>query len=936
MRFGFFLVFIIISCSKNKPEEPTFKPSEDLIKAHELYSTYDSLSVENDSLAQVSLQEAIEILLKEQDSVDSLFKYLEPRITYLADNFGYDSAQYYFDTYQLADKKELAKPKSKALYYYLKGYTLYHNQDYNGSIDSHNKAIEILDKNGIEDDILLPNILSEAGFSYWQIDIEHKSKAYNTRAHELLWKYHQKEEPGAMVSSFMNLLQNMQEYGDWENGQRILHNFEEYFARLKAGEFDITEEQLQIFGYKFYYSKSYFLVLRPDKKVYIELLAEFTAWHQKHQLDSYFDHYLYAFDSMGYGMLNEKQFKEAKAYFDKMRELARSDHNKMKALSNYASLYYAQDMPDLMLEYTRKSLAEKDFDNNDISYLILKLTEAKLMAKPENAIKVQGMVKKAIERFLDKEIDIKNLSLDDINNSISNRWMYILNSASAVYRKSAGDNKDYQQTALSLSQLSLKIFLIYYEKGTFNFPLDETHKTINEEILFNVKAANFSQPQLLDILEKVENGSSQHLWNSFLNKNMENLNLPENLLEEKNRLQLKLANLKDNAPEEAAIKDSISTTELKISKQNKSFDRNSYHEFSVKKIIGELEENQSVLRYFVTENEVFATCLDKEKVELYYLGDKDSLSKAIDTYIDQIRTLDASWEETSTTLFNKLIAPLAENLKEEIIIIPESFLQELPFETLAANGKPIGLDHQISYAHGIQFLQHESQKKASGLLSIAPDYQNSKYLNIPKNVAEIEKIAEITPTYELLNSAATKEKFLASLGKYNAYHLAMHAHMDTNNYESSSLIFSNDEELKFKELYNLNFPASMVTLSACNTGVGQELVGEGLMSLSRALTYAGVASVVHSLWRIPDTETAELMKHFYQNIKNGEAKNIALANAKRQFIKENPLKQHPFYWAGFVTVGDNSPVDLETNNYWWLLLLLLPISYLALRSFRRS
>ncbi|MFT5884675.1 MAG: CHAT domain-containing protein [Arcticibacterium sp.] len=938
MRLWLFLLLASLACSEKKVNSPVEKPSEGLQKAYGLYTEYDALRTIDDSLAQIKLLKATEILNKEASGIDSLFKYLEPRVTYLADNFGHDSAQYYFESYQLAAKKDQANSKSQALYYYLKGFTLYHNLDFNGSIESYNKAIEILDKKGNEADILLPTILGEAGFAYWKIDVEHKSKAYNNRAHELLWKYHQKDEPNALVFSFMNLLINMQEYGDLENGQRILHDFDAYFARLQSREeFDLTEEQLQIFGYKFYYSKSYFLVLKPDKKVYAELLAEFTAWHQKYQLDTYFDHYLYAFDSMGYGMLSEKQFAEAKAYFDKMLKLARSDHNRMKALSNYASLYFTQDKPDLMLKYTRKSLAEKSFENNDISYVTLKVTEAKLMAKPENAAEVQAMIKNSLERFLDKKIDLLNLSLDDVNNSISGRWMYILNSASTAFRKSAGENNEYQKIALNFSKLSLEMFLIYYEKGTFNFPLDETHKSVNEEILFNVKAANFSQEQLLEVLGKIENGSSQHLWNTFLNKNIENLHLPEDLLEEKNRLQIKLANLPKNAANTRFVVDSIAITERQISSKNSGFDRNSYREFSVKSILEELKENQCILRYFVTENEVFATYLSKKKVAVYHLGNKASLNRFIDTYIEQLRSLDASWEESSKSLFKKLIGPIKENIKEEIVIIPESFLQELLFEALTSNETTIGLSHQISYAHGIPFLKHRSlPKKASGLLSIAPDYQNSKYLNIPQSEAEIENIAEVTSTYELLNNEASKENFLASLGKYNVYHLAMHAHLDTTDHESSSLVFSEDKELKFKELYELNFPASMVTLSACNTGIGKELVGEGLMSLSRALTYAGVESVVHSLWRIPDTETAELMKFFYQNIKNGEAKNAALSNAKKQFLKENPLKQHPFYWAGFVAVGDNSPVNLETQNYWWFLLLLLPLGYFVLRSFRRS
>ena len=182
------------------------------------------------------------------------------------------------------------------------------------------------------------------------------------------------------------------------------------------------------------------------------------------------------------------------------------------------------------------------------------------------------------------------------------------------------------------------------------------------------------------------------------------------------------------------------------------------------------------------------------------------------------------------------------------------------------------------------------------------------------------------------NNNATKQAFLDNLLDYQLQHLAMHATMDTTEYENSSLLFANNESLTFSEIYQLTRPAEMVTLSACNTGVGTHVNGEGLMSLSRAFLYAGTSSVVHSLWRVPDQETAEIMGFFYQNLSEGMPKGLALQEAKKSFIQNNPLKQHPYFWTGFVLTGDTSPLG-AANNYWWLFgVFVLIISYILFKS----
>lgn len=106
------------------------------------------------------------------------------------------------------------------------------------------------------------------------------------------------------------------------------------------------------------------------------------------------------------------------------------------------------------------------------------------------------------------------------------------------------------------------------------------------------------------------------------------------------------------------------------------------------------------------------------------------------------------------------------------------------------------------------------------------------------------------------------------------------------------------------EVFNLDLNAELVTLSACNTALGKFSRGEGIMGVSRAFMYAGVPSLVVSLWPVEDESTAYLMSQFYKYLARGEAKNMALQKAKIDLIKSDLEKSDPFYWAPFVLIGD--------------------------------
>jgi CHAT domain-containing protein len=112
-----------------------------------------------------------------------------------------------------------------------------------------------------------------------------------------------------------------------------------------------------------------------------------------------------------------------------------------------------------------------------------------------------------------------------------------------------------------------------------------------------------------------------------------------------------------------------------------------------------------------------------------------------------------------------------------------------------------------------------------------------------------------------------------------------------------------DGFLEVSEITDLDLDCDLVVLSACQTGRGQLLSGEGILGLSRAFLYAGARSVVVSLWNVSDISTSQMMKSFYQRLVGGIGNAAALRETKLQMIGIGREIQHPYYWASFIIVG---------------------------------
>jgi len=152
----------------------------------------------------------------------------------------------------------------------------------------------------------------------------------------------------------------------------------------------------------------------------------------------------------------------------------------------------------------------------------------------------------------------------------------------------------------------------------------------------------------------------------------------------------------------------------------------------------------------------------------------------------------------------------------------------------------------------------------------------------------------------------------ADLAQYRFVHFATHGILNSEHPELSGIVLSLVDErgqradgfLRLNEIYNLNLSADLVVLSACQTGLGKEIRGEGLVGLTRGFMYAGAPRVVASLWKVDDAATAELMKRFYQGmLKDNLAPAAALRAAKVEMWKQKRWSA-PFYWAAFELQGE--------------------------------
>jgi CHAT domain-containing protein len=206
---------------------------------------------------------------------------------------------------------------------------------------------------------------------------------------------------------------------------------------------------------------------------------------------------------------------------------------------------------------------------------------------------------------------------------------------------------------------------------------------------------------------------------------------------------------------------------------------------------------------------------------------------------------------------------------------------------------------------------------ASRALEVADGlYARIPLSRLPFSRDEARAIAALTESNDNMLAVDFKASRAAVLGGalsgYRMVHLATHGVLDGERPALSSLILSLVDErgrrqngyLRLPDIYNMRLDADLVVLSACQTALGKEIQGEGLVGLTRAFIYAGAPRVVASLWQVSDLATAELMKKFYRGMLRQHLPAAAALRAAQVEMSQDPRWSSPFFWAGFVLQGE--------------------------------
>ena len=226
--------------------------------------------------------------------------------------------------------------------------------------------------------------------------------------------------------------------------------------------------------------------------------------------------------------------------------------------------------------------------------------------------------------------------------------------------------------------------------------------------------------------------------------------------------------------------------------------------------------------------------------------------------------------------------------------------------------------HSTSASNAL--LVESASPKNTGLLTRALEGVGIKSVNeiprLPFSLQEANAILKTVPPsqrFSALSFRANRSTVLnPKLAQYRHIHLATHGVMDLNHPELSGVLLSMVDEngkeqngyLGLNDIYTLNWPAELVVLSACETGIGKEVKGEGLIALTRGFMYAGAARVVASLWKVDDYATAVLMAEFYHEMLVNKTNAAAALRIAQLKLSRHPAWRNPHYWAGFVLQGE--------------------------------
>ena len=407
-----------------------------------------------------------------------------------------------------------------------------------------------------------------------------------------------------------------------------------------------------------------------------------------------------------------------------------------------------------------------------------------------------------------------------------------------------------------------------------------------------------------------------------------------------------------------------------LQKQNPNYDQfQETANYSIQQIQQFIvEDNETMLlEYFLGKDASYVWAITRNDARVYELPKAEKVTAAVGTLYELLakKPDDDSEKRLSkagSELAQMILTPLAnQSTIKRVIVVADGALNYIPFQLLPSpSGTPLVASYEIVNAPSASILgqlrkekqqrpastkvlaafgdpvfrSNYAQFKSSGSAAVLAS-ATERGVEVDADSVDPDKIQPLVYSKDELNylrEVGGQGAFIArgfdasramleqiNFSRYAILHFATHGLFDPNNPKKLGFYLSmvdaagRDQQgfITMQDVYNLRVPVSLVVLSACRTGLGEDVSGEGLIGLTRGFMHAGASSVVASLWKVDDEATAELMKYFYTNmLKKGMRPAAALRDAQNT-LRQNPQWQSPHFWAGFTLQGEfKEPIKL--------------------------
>ncbi|MFN0181200.1 MAG: CHAT domain-containing protein [Gemmatimonadales bacterium] len=339
--------------------------------------------------------------------------------------------------------------------------------------------------------------------------------------------------------------------------------------------------------------------------------------------------------------------------------------------------------------------------------------------------------------------------------------------------------------------------------------------------------------------------------------------------------------------------------------------------------------DRAILAYFWGERSVFGWWITADSVRAVDLGSVASLAPTVDFLRGALERRDDRrlWRVAGARAYRQLVAPLGPTPTATVLVIADGPLSRVPFESFLPDslGEPWGAGRQISYGPSASVVASLTQAPRAtwsrNLLAVgnpvigtadtarvlaAENLRAAGLGALPYAETEARAIHQLLDGGGgdlLIGERATLDRWLdREPGRYRYLHFALHAVASDRHPDAGALLFAG-RPLDLAAVHRLRLRAELATLSACETGIGRWVRGEGVIGMQHAFLAAGARNVVVTLWRVADRSTADFMREFYTELKAGRSPAEALAHVKTGWIRSGGERAHPWRWAPFVLVG---------------------------------